>query len=139
MRIGDMRADNNGALTAAHIAGAGGKVRIVTTYHSAGPYLGFTHMNDVLRRLYALGCAIESSTVFGGTSGGEAGTRHIHSGESKTRRFDLVVAGVAGRSDTSLAGAAERAGARLIVAGDAVAPRTALHAFREGDDAGRAA
>ena len=25
------------------------------------------------------------------------------------------------------------------VAGDAVAPRTALHAFREGDDAGRAA
>jgi hypothetical protein len=57
----------------------------------------------------------------------------------KTRRFDFVVAGVAGRSDTSLAAAAERSGARLIVAGDAVAPRTALQAFREGDDAGRAA
>jgi NADPH-dependent 2,4-dienoyl-CoA reductase/sulfur reductase-like enzyme len=135
----DMRGDIESALAAEHVAAAGGNVTIVTPYLSAGPYLGFTHMNDVLRRLYALGCGIESSTVFGGTSDGEAATRHIHSGEVKTRPFDLVVAGVAGRSDTSLAGAAERAGARLIVAGDAVAPRTALHAFREGDDAGRAA
>jgi hypothetical protein len=55
------------------------------------------------------------------------------------RRFDAVVAGSPGRADTSLAAAVERTGARLLVAGDALAPRTAMHAFREGDDAGRAA
>ena len=77
--------------------------------------------------------------MFGGTVDGEAGTQHIHSREMRMRPFDLVVAGVPGRSDTSLAAAVERAGARLLVAGDAVAPRTAMHAFREGDDAGRAA
>jgi hypothetical protein len=50
-----------------------------------------------------------------------------------------IVAGAPGRSDTSLGAAVARSGARLLLAGDAVAPRTALHAFREGDDAGRAA
>ena len=33
----------------------------------------------------------------------------------------------------------QRAGIRLLLAGDAVAPRTALHAFCEGDNVGRAA
>jgi 2,4-dienoyl-CoA reductase-like NADH-dependent reductase (Old Yellow Enzyme family) len=135
----DLRGDLESALCAEHVASHGARVTIVTPYLGMGPYLGFTHVNDVLRRLYALGCGIETSTVFGGTSDGEAGTQHIHSREVRMRPFDVVVAGVPGRSETSLAAAAERAGARLLLAGDAVAPRTAMHAFREGDDAGRAA
>ena len=79
------------------------------------------------------------STLFGGVQDGEAVTRHVHTREVRRRSFDAVVAGVHGRADTSLAGAVERAGRKLLVAGDAVAPRTALHAYREGDDAGRAA
>ena len=63
--------------------------------------------------------------MFGGTAAGEAATRHVHSSEVQTRRFDAIVAGVPGRSDTSLAAAVERSGARLLLAGDAVAPRTA--------------
>ena len=101
--------------------------------------MGFTHVKDVLTRLYGLGCTLEPSTVLTGIADGEAITRHAHSGEVRRRAFDAVVAGVHGRSDVSLAPAVERAGVRLLIAGDAVAPRTALHAFREGDDAGRAA
>ena len=96
-------------------------------------------MNDILRRLYGLGCTFEPSTVFGGTSAGAAVTRHIHSGRCRSDVSTRSWPGSPGRSDTSLGAAVERSGARLLVAGDAVAPRTALHAFREGDDAGRAA
>ena len=95
-------------------------------------------MNDVMTRLYRLGCTFETSTVFGGIGGGETITRHVHSGEVRQRPFDLVVAGCPGRADTALSHAVQRAGRRLLVVGDAVAPRTALHAFREGDEAGRA-
>jgi 2,4-dienoyl-CoA reductase-like NADH-dependent reductase (Old Yellow Enzyme family) len=135
----DLRGDAETALCAEHAAAGGANVTIATPYLSPFPHVGFTHLNDVLRRLYGLGCSFETSTVFGGTAGGEARTRHIHTGEATSRRFDAVVAGVAGRADVALAHAAARTGARVLVAGDAVAPRTALHAFREGDDAGWAA
>ena len=135
----DLRGDLETALCAEHVASHGARVTLVTPFLSVGPYLGFTHVNDVLGRLYALGCELEASIVFGGTAAGQATTRHVHSKEVRTRRFDAIVAGVPGRSDTSLAAAVERSGARLLLAGDAVAPRTAMHAFREGDDAGRAA
>ncbi len=135
----DQRGDLETALTAEHVASHGGQVTVVTPYLSVAPYVGFTHLNDVLQRLHGLGCALEPSTLFGGVQGGEAVTRHVHTREVTRRPFDAVVAGVHGRADTALAGAVERAGRKLLVAGDAVAPRTALHAYREGDDAGRAA
>ena len=135
----DLRGDVESALCAEHLASHGAEITIATPFMSYGPHLGFTHVNDILRRLYGLGCTFEPSTVFGGTAAGEAVTRHIHTRRVQERRFDAIVAGVPGRSDTSLGAAVERTGARLLVAGDAVAPRTALHAFREGDDAGRAA
>ena len=134
----DQRGDLESALCAEHIAASGGEVTLATPYLSVGPYLGFTHVNDVLRRLYDLGCTLESSMIFTGTSDGETFTRHVHSRQVRQRRFATIVAGVMGRSDTTLAAAVEGAARRLLVAGDAVAPRTALHAFREGDDAGRA-
>jgi hypothetical protein len=135
----DQRGDLESALCAEHVASSGGEVTIATPFLSVGPYLGFTHVNDVLQRLHRLGCALEASIIFGGTAEGEAYTRHVHSHEVRQRQFDTIVAAVPGRSDTRLAATVERAGKRLLVAGDAVAPRTALHAFREGDDAGRAA
>ena len=139
MLLVDLRGDLESALCAEHVASSGAALTIVTPFLSVGPHLGFTHVNDVLRRLYGLGCVLEPSTVFGGTVEGQAITRHIHSQQVQQRRFDAIVAGAQGRCETSLAAAVERAGARLLVAGDAVAPRTAMHAFREGDDAGRAA
>ena len=43
--------------------------------------------------------------------------RHVHTREVRRRPFDAVVAGVHGRADTALAGAVERAGRKLLVAG----------------------
>ena len=135
----DQRGDLESLLTAEHVASHGAHVTIATPFLNVGPHVGFTHVNDVLRRLYKLGCALEPSLIFGGTSDGEVLTQHVHSKETLWRRFDTIVAGVHGRSNTAFAAAVERAGVRLLVAGDAVAPRSAMHAFREGDDAGRAA
>ena len=126
----DQRGDLETALTAEHVASHGGQVTVVTPYLSVAPYVGFTHLNDVLQRLHGLGCALEPSTLFGGVQGGEAVTRHVHTREVRRRPFDAVVAGVHGRADTALAGAVERAGRKLLVAGDAVAPRTALRVPR---------
>ncbi len=135
----DARGDLESALCAEHVAASGAQVTIATPFASVGPYVGFTHVNDLMRQLYGLGCTLEPATLFLGTDAGEAVTRHVYTGLTSRRRFDAIVAGVHGRSDTRLLVAAERAGARVLLAGDAVAPRTAMHAFREGDDAGRAA
>jgi hypothetical protein len=135
----DLRGDLESALCAEHVASSGASLTLVTPYPTVGPHLGFTHVADVVGRLARLGCALEPSTAFRGVAGGEAATSHLYTKDVRSRPFSAVVAGVHGRSDTSLAAAVERTGARLLLAGDAVAPRTALHAFREGDDAGRAA
>jgi 2,4-dienoyl-CoA reductase-like NADH-dependent reductase (Old Yellow Enzyme family) len=135
----DLRGDLESALCAEHVAAAGAELTLVTPYLTAGPNVGFTHLADVIGRYVRLGCTLEPSTAFAGIARGEAVTRHLYTRKIASRPFAAVVAGVHGRSDTALAAAVERAGARLLVAGDAVAPRTALHAFREGDDAGRSA
>jgi 2,4-dienoyl-CoA reductase-like NADH-dependent reductase (Old Yellow Enzyme family) len=135
----DLRGDIEAALTAEHVASTGVELTLVTPYLTVGPNLGFTHLADVMGRYVKLGCKLEPSTAFGGIAGGEAATRLLYTKEIRSRPFAAVVAGVHGRSETSLAPTVGRAGARLLLAGDAVAPRTALHAFREGDDAGRAA
>jgi len=50
---------------------------------------------------------------------------------------DLVVAGTMAQANTALYEVADSVADEVLLVGDAVAPRTALHAFREGDDAGR--
>jgi len=135
----DLRGDIEASLAAEHVASAGAELTLVTPYLTVGPNLGFTHLADVMGRYVELECALEPSTAFDGIAGGEAVTRLLYTKEVRSRPFATVVAGVHGRSETSLVPAVERTGARLLLAGDAVAPRTALHAFREGDDAGRAA
>jgi NADPH-dependent 2,4-dienoyl-CoA reductase/sulfur reductase-like enzyme len=135
----DVRGDLEQALAAEHLAAAGAELTLVTPALHVAPHVGFTHVKDILSRLYALGAELEPSTVLDRIEEGEAHTRHVHSGEVRRRPFDAIVAGVHGRSETALAATVEQAGIRLLLAGDAVAPRSALHAFREGADAGRSA
>jgi 2,4-dienoyl-CoA reductase-like NADH-dependent reductase (Old Yellow Enzyme family)/threonine dehydrogenase-like Zn-dependent dehydrogenase len=135
----DLRGDLETALAAEQLAADGAELTIATPAPAPCPHVGFTHVRDLLVRFHELGCALEPSTVLVRIEGGRVLTRHLHTGGTAARGFDAVVAGVQGRSVVALAPAVERAGARLLVAGDAVAPRTALHAFREGDDAGRQA
>jgi NADPH-dependent 2,4-dienoyl-CoA reductase/sulfur reductase-like enzyme len=131
---------NEEVVTAAEqLAAAGARVLFVTPMPTVGMYIGFTRIADQLRRLYALGCELLTTRQLVGIENGEALLRHVHARTVERRAVDAVVAGVPGRPDLSVVAAAQAVGARVLVAGDATAPRTALHAFREGDDAGRAA
>ncbi len=126
------------AMTAECVAETARSVVVVTPMQSVGAHIGFTQVKDQLTRLHGCGCALEASTALTDIAGGEVTLRHVHSGALTRRRFDLVVAGVQGLPDLTLHTAARRAAPRVVVAGDAVAPRSALHAFREGDAAARA-
>jgi 2,4-dienoyl-CoA reductase-like NADH-dependent reductase (Old Yellow Enzyme family) len=126
------------ALTAERLAEAGERVTVATPRPVVGEHIGFTRSVEQLRRLYRLGCALEPSTVLTGVEAGEATTLQVHSGARERRRFDRIVAGSPGLPELGMLEAVEQSEARALVAGDAVAPRTALHAFREGADAGAA-
>ncbi len=126
------------SITAEGLAASARSVTVISPMQSVGAHIGFTMIKDQLQRLYAAGCALEPSTALLRIDGGEVATRHVHSGQLSTRRFDAIVAGVAGEPELGLYDAAVHSGAQVLLAGDAVAPRTALHAFREGDRVGRA-
>lgn len=126
------------ASVAEHLATHGCQVTVATARPQYGFACGFTHLKELLERLPRLGVRIETSTVLEGIAGGRAQLRHLYTGEQQALEADIVVGGVAPFADDQLAHAARAAGLRVLTAGDAVAPRSALHAFREGDDAGRA-
>jgi len=126
------------ASVAEHLATHGCQVTVATASPQYGFACGFTHLKELLERLPRLGVRIETSTVLAGIAGGRAQLRHLYTGEQQALEADIVVGGVAPFADDQLAHAARAAGLRVLTAGDAVAPRSALHAFREGDDAGRA-
>ena len=69
---------------------------------------------------------------------GTATLRHVFSRESEDVPVDVVISGTMPKANTSLYEAAKDVADTVVLAGDAVAPRTALFAFRTGDDAGRA-
>jgi 2,4-dienoyl-CoA reductase-like NADH-dependent reductase (Old Yellow Enzyme family) len=125
------------SVTAETLAAGARSVTVISPMQSIGAHIGFTMIKDQLQRLYVVGCRLEPSTALARIQDGQVVTRHVHSGEVRTRRFDAVVAGVAGEPDLSLHEAALAATGQVLLAGDVVAPRTALHAFREGDRAGR--
>ena len=126
-------------ICAERLAASAAHVTLATPMPTVGAYIGFTRISEQLKRLHDLGCELETTVQLVGIERGEALLRHVHSRTIQRRAVDVVVAGVPGRPDLSLVEPSRALGARVLVAGDATAPRTALHAFREGDDAGRAA
>lgn len=137
--IVDHRGSEEVALAAEFLAGSGAQVTLLTPMATIATHVGFTRIREQLLRLYRAGCTLLPSTQLVGIEHGRALTRHVHSGARDELEVDLLVAGVSGEPDLSLRPAALELGARVILAGDATAPRTALQAFREGDGAGRAA
>ena len=126
---------------AAERLGAGGaEVVLATPGQVVGPKLGFTHVKAQLRRLYDAGVQPWTSEVFTGTTDGTATLRHAHTREVTDVPVDVVVAGVHRLADDGMRDelAALAPELPVLLAGDAVAPRTAMHAIRDGDGAGRA-
>jgi 2,4-dienoyl-CoA reductase-like NADH-dependent reductase (Old Yellow Enzyme family) len=139
MLVVDQLGNEEVLLTALRLADGADQLTLATPMPTVGGYIGFTRISRMLKRLYALGCELRTTELLAGIEDGHAVLRHVHSGRRERLAVDAVVAGVAGRPDLRLRDAAEVTGARVLVAGDANAPRDAMRAFREGDDAGRAA
>jgi 2,4-dienoyl-CoA reductase-like NADH-dependent reductase (Old Yellow Enzyme family)/thioredoxin reductase len=132
----DLRGNTEVALVIESLAKRGSSVTVVTPFMQFGPNIGFTHLADLLGTLPGLGCVLEPSTTLKSIEAGHASTRHAFSGTVQNRRFDFIVAGVHPQARTELYETLH-AESRVLLAGDAVAPRSALEAFREGDRAGR--
>lgn len=126
-------------ICAERLAALGATVTLATPMPTVGTYIGFTRISEQLKRLHAGGCELLTAAQFRGVREGEAVLRLLQSGEERRVAVDAIVAGVPGRPELDLDGPAREVGARVLLAGDAVAPRDALRAFREGDDVGRAA
>ena len=126
-------------ICAERLAAQGAAVTLATPMPTVGPYIGFTRISEQLKRLYGSGCELLTAVQFRDVRRGEAVLRALHSGEERRMAVDAIVAGVPGRLELDLDAPAREVGARVLLAGDAAAPRDALRAFREGEDAGRAA
>ncbi|HSG79149.1 MAG TPA: FAD-dependent oxidoreductase [Acidimicrobiia bacterium] len=125
-------------LVAEYVADQAARTTVVTPFPQIGQNYGYTHIRRHLEHLYGAGADLRTSTVLTRLEGGTATLRHVFSRETDVIPVDVVVAGTPPDANTGLAAVAAEVAGTVILAGDAVAPRTALFAFRTGDDAGRA-
>ena len=136
----DHRGMEEGALTAEALALTGSPVTIATPMATAGANIGFTRIREHLLRLAGAGVELlveHPSDRHRARSRDHPSRPHPSPGRARGGRDR----GQRRRSSPSCrcAQTAEDAGAVVLLAGDSMAPRTAMHAFREGDAAGRAA
>ena len=125
------------SFVAEYLCSIGAILTMATPFPQVGPNIGFTHIRGHMERLYKFGAELRTSTAVTRIANGEVELRHLFSKKTEALSYDAVVAGTMAQADTSLLGTSRLFTNSIILAGDAVAPRTALHAFREGDDAGR--
>ena len=131
-----LRGNNETTLVTEMLVKRGSQVTAITPFLQYGANLGFTHLDDLLRSLPKQGLEMQTLTALTGVKDGKATLMHVYSRKASEHEFDLIVAGIHPKPQTALYEAASKI-CPVIVAGDAVAPRTALEAFREGDRAGR--
>ena len=125
------------SFVAEYLCSIGAILTIATPFPQVGVNIGFTHIRGHMERLYKFGAELRTSTAVTRIANGEVELRHLFSKMTEALSYDAVVAGTMAQADTSLLDTSRLFTNSIILAGDAVAPRTALHAFREGDDAGR--
>ncbi len=132
----DRRANYETCLVVEALATRGSRLTVATPFMSFGVNTGFTHLVYYQKRLYQLGTTVMPTTVVESVEQGRVRLRHALSGQETTESFDFIVAGTHPRPRDELVAALEKH-APVRTAGDVVAPRSALEAFREGDRAGR--
>jgi 2,4-dienoyl-CoA reductase-like NADH-dependent reductase (Old Yellow Enzyme family) len=130
----DRLGTHEAAQTAERLAVVGADVVVVTPAASIGARIGFTQVVDQRRRLLDAGCRIEASSDVDSVSAGVARVRRMSDRTRHEFPVDVLVAAVHRRADTRLRAALEHLGLTVEVVGDAVAPRDAMLAFREGAD-----
>ncbi|GAA2862883.1 NADH:flavin oxidoreductase [Pseudonocardia halophobica] len=135
----DLLGNDEGAVVAEQLIGAGHEVLVATPQPVVGAYLGVTHAADHLTRLLAGGAAVRERTSVQSVRDGVATVTDAVTGRSDRVPCDLVVVVADRVAEDGLAEPARRRhSVEVSVVGDASAPRAAMTAFVEGTDAGRA-
>jgi 2,4-dienoyl-CoA reductase (NADPH2) len=133
----DLRGNYETALVLESLARRGSRVTIATPAPIFGRSLGASHSDDFNRMVMPeLGIRLLPSTTLTEISQGRAHLVSRVSGEEIEEFFDFVVAGTSPKPKDSLYQVLSRYAPTQLV-GDAVAPRDAMMAIREGDRAGR--
>ena len=126
---------NEGALVAEALANGGPRVVLVTPYETVMPYGGISHRMetpDILRRKLA---AIYTEAVIGVADGRQVSVVRPDGESLADLEAGTIVAVTAPRPRVQLAGVAARLGLPYTLVGDALAPRGATDAFRDGEEA----
>jgi hypothetical protein len=118
------------------LAADGASVTLLTPMPTTATNVGFTHVKDLNVRLYGAGVHPETSTTLSTIADGEVVATHVYSRRVTRLPAELLVAAVPATPNLELTAELDRRGIRTLVVGDASAPRSALHAFRDGSDAG---
>ncbi len=132
----DLRGNYETALVLESLVARGAQVTYVTPFFVFGANLGFTHVNDLLGPLMKKGTRFLTSSKLMGVRDGHATLRHLFSGEEQLLPFDFIVAGSTPAPRNALRALCESIAPTRVV-GDAISPRSAMEAIREGDRAGR--
>lgn len=132
----DIRASYESAVVLETLISRGARITLVTPHLHFGANLGFTHLNDLLPKIHQAGVKIHCTSMLVSVQNEMATIRHAYSGEEKQDRYDLIVSGKPPSANDGLLALCKSVAQTKIV-GDAVAPRSALEAIREGDRAGR--
>ena len=133
----DLLGNYETTLVTESLANRGSTVTVATPAPVFGRNIGVSHADDFSRTVFPkYGIRLLPSTVLTEISQGRALLRNTVSGESVEEFFDVVVACRSPKpQDVLYAVCSKHAPTKLV--GDAVAPRNAMLAFREGDRAGR--
>lgn len=126
---------SEGGLVAEALANAGKRVHFVTSFEMVMPYAGESirmEMPDILRARLT---SIHTDAVIGGSDGRAVWLVRPDGSPVADVEVDAVVSVIAPTSRTDLVGAVQRIGVPYSVLGDAVAPRVATDAFRDGEEA----
>lgn len=132
----DVRANYETALVIDSLARRGSRVTVVTPHLHFGVNVGPSHLVEYLPSLAKMGVEILPTTVLEGVSDGSARLKNAISQKVTEEAFDFIVAGSSPQPRHELFEALSKI-APTRTAGDMVAPRSALEAFREGDRCGR--
>ncbi|CNE43744.1 NADH:flavin oxidoreductase [Mycobacterium tuberculosis] len=126
---------SEGALVAEALARRGKRVTMVTPYEAAMPYAGISHRMetpDILRKKLK---AIYTEAVVGMADGRSLTIVRPGGEEIAEVEAGTVVAVTPLRPRTELSAVAAELGIEHVLIGDAVAPRQATDAFRDGEEA----
>jgi 2,4-dienoyl-CoA reductase-like NADH-dependent reductase (Old Yellow Enzyme family)/thioredoxin reductase len=132
----DIRANYETALVIESIAKRGCKVSVITPHLHFGVNVGPSHLVEYLQKLPKLGVEFFPTTLLDHIEDGQAHLKNTVTQKVMVEEFDFIVAGSSPEPRDGLREAFSKI-APTKIAGDAVAPRSALEAFREGDRCGR--